>query len=195
MYAQFKTSRFDHGALVSFIDRLDNAGIEFSVTWKKGTKKLESMSDAATLVELKKEGKWFFRQVNKQGFVRLNLLDEVEKKQFLAILAASGFYNKPNYHMGTVLLAIYLLLNVLVFATQNLYFGGFFAVCAVMIVSFLWISYSGAHHNKELKSKFPLIMGGIGYILSAPSSLLTLPLYQSIYQEKLYQQVAPFKPE
>ncbi|MGS2763271.1 hypothetical protein [Sinomicrobium sp. M5D2P9] len=191
MYDQFKADRFDGTTLQALANDLQSAGWEVRVVWKKGTKKKEEYGEGVNFLQLEKDGKWFFRQVRNKGLVRFGNMDKEEKILFLQLLKKYNLYSRPEWGLGIALSIIYALLVFFLASSRDeewMSIGLFIA--ALCLVSFLTIAYLRSKGEvPEGLYKVSLVFGIAGYVLTALSSLLCLPIMNNIFQNSLYHKI------
>ncbi len=191
MYDQFKADRFDGTTLQALANDLQTAGWEIRVAWKKGAKKRDEYGEGVNFLQLEKNGKWFFRQVRNKGFVRFGNMEKEEEILFLQLLKKYNLYSQPEWGLGIVLSAIYgLLIFFLASSRDEEWMSIGLFIAALCLVSFLTIAYLRSKGEvPEGLYRVSLIFGIAGYVLTALSSLLCLPVMNNIFQNSLYHKV------
>ena len=191
MYDQFKADRFDGTTLQALANDLQTAGWEIRVVWKKGAKKRDEYGEGVNFLQLEKNGKWFFRQVRNKGFVRFGNMEKEEEILFLQLLKKYNLYSQPEWGLGIVLSAIYgLLIFFLASSRDEEWMSIGLFIAALCLVSFLTIAYLRSKGEvPEGLYRVSLIFGIAGYVLTALSSLLCLPVMNNIFQNSLYHKV------
>ncbi|RNL78051.1 hypothetical protein ED312_19825 [Sinomicrobium pectinilyticum] len=191
MYDQFKADRFDGTTLQALANDLQTAGWEIRVVWKKGAKKRDEYGEGVNFLQLEKNGKWFFRQVRNKGFVRFGNMEKEEEILFLQLLKKYNLYSQPEWGLGIVLSVIYgLLIFFLASSRDEEWMGIGLSIAALCLVSFLTIAYLRSKGEvPEGLYRVSLIFGIAGYVLTALSSLLCLPVMNNIFQNSLYHKV------
>ncbi|MGS2738074.1 hypothetical protein [Sinomicrobium sp. M5D2P17] len=191
MYDQFKADRFDGTILQALANDLHTAGWGIQVVWKKGTKKKDEYGEGVNFLQLEKDGKWFFRQVRNKGLVRFGNMDKEEETLFLQLLKKYNLYSRPEWGLGIALGVIYALLIFFLASSRDeewMSIGLFIA--ALCLMSFLTIAYLRSKGEvPEGLYKVSLVFGIAGYVLTALSSLLCLPVMNNIFQNSLYHKV------
>lgn len=191
MYDQFKVYRFDGATLQVLIEDLRSAGWDITTKWKKGNKKQEEYNEKVNFLQLEINGKWFFREVGNKGFVRLNKLDKDQEVLFLGLLKKHGLYSEPRWGLGIALYVVYALLIFYVSSQRGDWLGTAFFILALCLTSFLVIAYLRSKGKiPEGVYKVSMVFGGIGYVLTAISSLLCLPLTINIFRNALYHKIS-----
>lgn len=191
MYDQFKVYRFDGATLQVLTEDLRAEGWDITAVWKKGNRKQETYNEKVNSLQLEINGKWFFRQAGNKGFVRLNKLDEDQCTFFLGLLKKHGLYSEPQWGLGIVLYVVYALLVFFIASSQDkAWLSMAFFICALFLTLFLGIAYLRSREEVSATVyKISLVFGIAGYVLTALSSLLCLPLMFNIFRNSLYQKI------
>ena len=193
MNGQFKQESFDYLKLSRFADLLTQHGFDVRVQWRNGTKKVDAPDENTDAFELKYKEKPLLSQVKTTGFANLSQLDASERAVFLRELKTHNFYTEPTWALGLGLVGLYAGLVLLVAHSQNQ--GTMSGLSAVLVVSLvltlmlLTATYFWAIGKIPEKVYPYFYLFGIGYIGTAPSSMLTLPLFNQCLRLQLYRQV------
>ncbi|PXF63606.1 hypothetical protein [Kangiella spongicola] len=190
MFEQYKMDQFPAEQLNKLTNELRVQGFEIETKWKKGSKATDDISEA-NLFELKVSGKWVLRQQQKAGTVRLSRLNKEQKNLFLSALKKHGLYTKPDWTLGLVLTSIYfiLLFVALADAPSKLYKIGL-PIAMVAMLCFIGIALIRAKQIIPDGTNFLVwIIGILAVLISAPLSVINIPLIHTIYRYGLYRRV------
>lgn len=192
MNGKFKAKGFDKEEINRFAHELKTAGIPLEVVWRKGTKQVEEDHPKVNFCALQVNGKWFFQRSAKGGTVKLKDLPEQQQLILLNHLKKYGYYSKPMWLMGLVLLGIYVLIEYLVVVANisDPFWRKTLLLCVWFVLQFMGIFWLYA--NGKVKKSifiFSAILGGIGYLATAIGSLLAIPLTNCFMKYYLYEQV------
>lgn len=132
MIGIFKTD-FNRENLQSLSEALQEEGIQ--VKWKKSRKKeVQDPAEANRLV-LEQNGKWFFKQKRKWGYVRLAYLDEATKRKLLKNLTEQQLYTKPDWMTSWFIFVIFLFVGLFSFGVKMMWILLFNGILQFVVVS------------------------------------------------------------
>jgi hypothetical protein len=189
MRGQFKQDDFNVIKIMDFTDELIASGLNIEVIWKKGFRTLNSPSEA-NVVDVKLNDKLIFKQNRKAGFVNIDKLDDADKRIVLKGLSKHRFFTIPNWTLSIVLCVVYLLLiGIAAFGRSDI-FSTLLLVGALAVMVFLIVAYKIADKKMANDLLLPVgIFGGLGYLFTIPSSILTIFLYQQISRHALFKEL------
>ncbi|WP_268223272.1 hypothetical protein [Sinomicrobium oceani] len=195
MYDQYKTNSFDGITLQGIANDLSAAGWNVKTVWKKGNSKRETYGEGVNFFQLEKDGKWVLRQVKNKGFVRMGKMSAEEERLFLSLLKKNMLYSKPEWTLGLVLTIVYAILIFFIGSSRDMESVGIVLfVSALCLFGFLGLAYMRSEGKLSAGLyRVSLVFGIIGYALTALSSLLCLPVMNSIFRNALYTKVKAVK--
>lgn len=189
MRGQFKQNEFNVIKLMDFTDELIAAGLNIEIIWKKGFRKLDSPTDA-NVVEIRHNDKFIFKQNRNAGFVNIDKLEASEKKIVARALSKYHFFTHPNWTISVVLSVIYVLLISFVAFSREDALSIILIIGVVALMVFLFVAYKIADKKMSNGLLIPVgVPGALGYLITIPSSILTIFLYQQISRHALCKEL------
>lgn len=173
------------------INELRVQGFEIETKSKKGVKTIEDINEA-NIFELRINGKLVLKQQAKAGTVRLGKLNEEQKGVFLKALKKYGLYTKPDWTLGMVLSCIYFALLLVALAGANSKLHKIvLPIAMVTMLCFIGVALIRAKQVIPDGTNFIVwIIGILAVLISAPLSVINIPLIHTIYRYALYRRVS-----
>ena len=194
MRNSFKQPSFDQHALKRFWLDITAAGIPATLVWKKGTNQISEQETGASVCIMELDGKWFFRQTRNNGAVMLDTLSGEQKDKLLQRMRQYGLYSKPQWALSIGLLILYIVIECIVIVSrEEAFLQILLSAGCLFVVQFMLTSWF--HSNAKAGDSFykvSMVFGIIGYFLTAPASMMALPLFIAFSHHNLYKQIFPF---
>jgi len=128
----YKTG-FDQVKLQKLSEVLQDENIQ--AKWKSSRKtEVQNPAEANRLV-LEQNGKWFFKQNRKRGYIRLTYLDETTKNKLLKNLTEQQLYTKPDWMTSWFIFVIFLIVGLFSFGIKGMWILLFNGILQFVIVS------------------------------------------------------------
>ena len=187
----FKTESFDYKAITAFYEDVKIYYPSATITWKVGNKITTSTNHAnAVIIEKHEPDDKFFSQNKNMGNLNFDLMNEEEKERVLNSFIKAGISpKKPDYTFGLLGIAGYLVAIFLLFTTEFLdekYIFIFSILIPFMLVMLgLWFAVVYTS-KKQTITNIVQVLTLISIIPLAVLSLLCLPFFQAVQQQKLF---------
>lgn len=190
MFEQYKKGSFPSKDLKQLAEELRAKGWAIEAVWKKGAKAVDNMEQANSF-ELSVDGTLILKQLGKAGNVRLSKLNEEQKTEFLQLLKKYKLYTQPDWTLGITLSLVYFVLIIISMLTVRVdLYEVVLPIAMGAMLCFIGIAFMRAKQMiPDGTNVLVWVMGIAAIFLSAPASVLNVPLIQAIYRYGLHKRV------